>query len=95
MGADRAFRASTSNLDASIRLAGSIIMRAFCLRLDGFVLRRLSASTRPVSGEVFHTHSCYARGTEMLNGAFKCSDEREVAESVDHLELIQLSLLLR
>lgn len=34
----------------------------------------ISVFARNESGEVFHTYSCYARGTEMLNGAYHYLD---------------------
>jgi predicted dithiol-disulfide oxidoreductase (DUF899 family) len=34
----------------------------------------ISVFAKNESGEVFHTYSCYARGTEMLNGAYHYLD---------------------
>jgi predicted dithiol-disulfide oxidoreductase (DUF899 family) len=34
----------------------------------------ISVFARNDSGEIFHTYSCYARGTETLNGAYQYLD---------------------
>ncbi|MCZ6603671.1 MAG: DUF899 family protein, partial [Alphaproteobacteria bacterium] len=46
----------------------------------------ISVFTKDEAGKIFHTYSCYARGLDMLNGAYHYMDLAPKGRNEDGLE---------